>query len=260
MKPAIVGHGGASCTSDQQGAVDSAIEKAWAGLLHHDSAIDAAIQAVSLMEDDIRLNAGTGSNPRIGGKIQLDAAIATNDGRFGSVIGIEETPNPIFVAASLLSNSVNTLYGSDARDFADIRGIAKHPVVGRRNHSSDTVGAIARDTQGVIAVASSTGGPPDRIPGRVGDTAIFGSGVWCDSTVGIAATGIGEAIMRDVSCFRVAQCYLGSAGAISLSDCIIEYLDKVGETFEIGFIALTSNGMGLGIANTAMPWRFCTCD
>jgi beta-aspartyl-peptidase (threonine type) len=67
-------------------------------------------------------------------------------------------------------------------------------------HSADrdggTVGAVARDADGRLAAATSTGGIAYKRAGRVGDSPIPGAGTWADGVAAISATGDGEAILR----------------------------------------------------------------
>jgi len=65
--------------------------------------------------------------------------------------------------------------------------------------AADTVGAVALDEAGNLAVGNSTGGTFFKSPGRVGDTPIIGCGLYADNTMGAAAcTGWGEQIMKTV--------------------------------------------------------------
>src|SRR2546422_4682 len=74
-----------------------------------------------------------------------------------------------------------------------------------------TVGAVALDRNGTIAAATSTGGTPGKLPGRVGDSALIGCGTYADSSIGgVSCTGDGEAIMRVVLGHRALQ-YLKDA-------------------------------------------------
>jgi beta-aspartyl-peptidase (threonine type) len=60
-----------------------------------------------------------------------------------------------------------------------------------------TVNVIGLDSAGNLAVGVSTSGYPWKYPGRVGDSALIGSGNYCDSAVGGAAcTGRGELAIR----------------------------------------------------------------
>ncbi|HEY1015739.1 MAG TPA: isoaspartyl peptidase/L-asparaginase, partial [Herpetosiphonaceae bacterium] len=63
----------------------------------------------------------------------------------------------------------------------------------------DTVGAVALDAAGNLAAATSTGGIPNKPPGRVGDSPLIGSGLYADNeTGGCSTTGWGESIMKVV--------------------------------------------------------------
>ncbi len=249
MKPMIVCHGGAGHSAQDQPGVDKAADAGFAILSEGGSALDAVLAAVQIMENDPVLNAGTGGRRRDDGSVQLDAAIATSDGRLGAVICIEDTPNPIQVAASLLDEEINILAGTGARIWADKIGIPKKQVEGSdKPNSTDTVGAVAIDSTGAMIVASSTGGCSGRPRGRVGDTPLWGSGFWADDRIVLAATGIGEAITRELLCHRVAL-YQGD-----LEDALRFGIEIFDEDVEIGLIGLTIDGQGLGLANTGMPW------
>jgi beta-aspartyl-peptidase (threonine type) len=66
-----------------------------------------------------------------------------------------------------------------------------------------TVGAVALDAGGRMAAATSTGGTPGQLPGRVGDSPLIGCGTYAESTIGGAScTGTGEAIIRSVLAYR----------------------------------------------------------
>ena len=100
--PMIVCHGGAGHTAKDQPGVDLAADSGWSILTAGGSALDAVLAAVEIMENDPVLNAGTGGRKRADGSVQLDAAVATSDGKLGAIMAIEETPNPVHVAAGLL--------------------------------------------------------------------------------------------------------------------------------------------------------------
>jgi len=60
-----------------------------------------------------------------------------------------------------------------------------------------TVGAVARDSKGHLAAATSTGGLTNKHPGRIGDTPIVGVGTFADDkTVALSCTGTGESFIR----------------------------------------------------------------
>ena len=94
-------------------------------------AIEAAVEACVVLEDDPVFNAGTGGVFSNDGSVLLDASIQTSDGRIGFVIAMSDTPNPIRVAADLLDENINVLTGLGARKWADNRVHANRPVEGR---------------------------------------------------------------------------------------------------------------------------------
>ena len=112
-----------------------------------------------------------------------------------------------------------------------------------------TVGAVAIDKNGNISAATSTGGMTNKMPGRVGDSPIIGSGTWAQNGVcGVSSTGHGEyfikyQVAREV-CARIE--YLGKTITTSSEEILLE-LEKIDATG--GLIAIDSN------ANIAMPFN-----
>ena len=247
--PMIVCHGGAGHTAKDQPGVDLAADSGWSILSAGGSALDAVLAAVEIMENDPVLNAGTGGRKRADGSVQLDAAVATSDGKLGAIMAIEDTPNPVHIAAGLLDEPIHILVGKGARDWADSQGYEKAHVEGSDSPSgNDTVGCVAIDQNGLLAVASSTGGCTGRPRGRVGDTPLWGPGLWVDEGIALAATGIGEEITIKMLCHRVAI----QKGTLQER---LEYgLSLFDSKIEVGLIGITANGEGLGLANTEMPW------
>ncbi|MBD13548.1 MAG: peptidase T [Planctomycetaceae bacterium] len=247
--PMLVCHGGAGHTAKDQPGVDRAADAGWAILCAGGTAIEAALAAVQVMEDDPVLNAGTGGRKRADGSVQLDAAIASSDGRLGAIMAIEDTPNPIHVAAGLLDEPIHILVGQGARAWADEKGFPKAKVNGSDSPSgNDTVGCVAIDQSGLMVVASSTGGCTGRPRGRVGDTPLWGPGLWVDENVALAATGIGEEITLKMLCHRVAI-HPGS-----LQEKMQYGLSLFDPSIEVGLIGISTGGEGIGLANTGMPW------
>ena len=254
-KPMVVCHGGAGHTAKDQPGVDLAADAAWAILSSGGSALEAVLAAVEIMEDDPVLNAGTGGRKRADGSVQLDAAVATSDGRLGAIMAIEDTPNPVHVAAGLLDESIHILVGQGARDWADSQGYPKGAVEGSDSPSgNDTVGCVAIDGNGLMAVASSTGVCTGRPRGRVGDTPLWGPGLWIDEEIALAATGIGEEITIKMLCHRIAV----QTG--NLQERLEYGLSLFAPNIEVGLIGITANGEGLGLANTGMPWAIRNGD
>ena len=183
--PAVVVHGGAGAGPERLSNLQPAIEAARLVFESGGDAIQAAVEACVVLEDDPVFNAGTGSVMRNDGSVLTDASLQVSDGRMGFVAVMENTPNPIRICVDLLDEEINGLAGTGARVWADERGHLNAPVVGRPPKGNqgdvgelggsmpelqtDTVGAIARDSSGLIAAATSTGGTSHRPAGRVGD-------------------------------------------------------------------------------------------
>lgn len=230
MKPAFILHGDAweieeESSVERVAAVRAAAEAGWAVLSGGGSSLDAVERAVALMEDNPVLNAGVGSALNRDGEIELDAIIM--DGRtlaLGSVAAVRGITNPVKLARLIMEDRVHSmLVGEGARRFAELKGMrlaaqaeltvpreverfrrlqqqARYVPTGRLSPDPvDTVGAVALDSEGNVAAATSTGGVHFKLPGRVGDSPLVGSGAYADDRAGAAATtGHGESIMRVV--------------------------------------------------------------
>ncbi len=185
------------------------------------SALDAVERAVRELESCEEFNAGRGSVLTTSGEIEMDAAIARGRDRWaGAVAAVRGLAHPVTAARAVLEHGVHLLLvGKGAREFARARGIelcdpselvTEHRRLqlesarsgGRMSldHEEDvrgTVGAVARDTTGSLAAATSTGGMTNQLPGRVGDTPLIGAGTWADdATCAVSGTGAGEAYIR----------------------------------------------------------------
>ncbi|WP_137787815.1 isoaspartyl peptidase/L-asparaginase family protein [Sphingomonas sp. 3P27F8] len=255
---AIIVHGGArTIPTERHGANrDGCRAAAAAGVdLLRDgaSALDAVELAVRSLEDDVAFNAGRGAVPTAAGHVELDAAImdgSTLD--IGAVAALQDIANPVLVARMLLGEPAVLLVGEGARAFAVERGIAVtdvfavHAPGGCADH--DTVGAVAIDRQGRIAVATSTGGLPGQIPGRVGDAPIPGCGFYADDHAGgVAISGDGEKILRVTLASRVIE-QLYRHPAQSAVTTALGALARVGG--EAGLIALDVEGR-FGVAHNS---------
>lgn len=227
--PILLVHGGAWAIPDELvpshlNGVRNAVETGWRVLQKGGSALDAVESAVVIMEDDEAFDAGRGSFLNREGKVQLDALIM--DGatlRAGAVGCVEHIANPIRAARKVLSESPHVYFVAEgAERFAQEHGIAlcknEDLVIPReverlrafqadssqKDHelfapaiSHDTVGAVALDTHGNIAAATSTGGTLNKAPGRLGDSSLIGCGCYADNqSAAVSTTGWGEPIMK----------------------------------------------------------------
>ncbi len=221
------------------------------------SALQAVEACASLLEDDPLFNAGYGSVLNEDGKVEMDAAIM--DGRdvsAGAVAAIDAIANPIQLARLVLSESEHVmLIGEGALRFADHCGMPraletyfytperieqlkqakrKHKLMLDHDDAEEdsedqkygTIGAIARDPQGNLAAATSTGGIVNKRIGRVGDSPLVGAGVYADNeTCAASATGYGEDFMRTVISKTISDfIYMKEMNANQATKAGIDYL------------------------------------
>lgn len=217
--PVILVHGGAGRIPDDvvdayASGVEAAADVGWRVLEDGGSAVDAVEAAVVSMEDAEAFNAGRGGVLRQDGRVQLDALVM--DGATlaaGAVAAIETVRNAISVARLVMERSSEVLYvGEGAERFARANGVPafrnedlvterERRRLASRAATSDpgheTVGAVALDRAGNLAAGTSTGGAAFKPVGRVGDSAIIGSGGYADNELAaVSCTGDGEAFMR----------------------------------------------------------------
>jgi beta-aspartyl-peptidase (threonine type) len=238
--PAIAVHGGAGALDDsgtsglgpdapREAGVGRAATAAWEILRSGGSALDAVVLAASLLEDDPTFNAGTGATLTSTGHVELDASLM--DGATlgaGAVACVKDVKNPILLARTVLERSPHLLLvGEGASAFAREMGIPAWPnerlVIPQQRARFDaargvkpatvgggTIGAVARDRDGHLAAATSTGGTFLKRPGRVGDSPIIGAGTYADDRLAaVSSTGHGEPIIR-VTLARLVADLVGS--------------------------------------------------
>lgn len=186
------------------------------------AAVDAVQFAVALLEDSPYFNAGLGSVLNADGQVETDAAIMEGTGgRCGAVAALRGVRNPVRLARLVMDQTEHVFVaGEGASRFAREQGfelVADDELVteerraqlqaarrqGRVSLDHDehygTVGAVARDEQGCLAAATSTGGMTNKRPGRIGDTPVIGAGTFAsDGTCAVSGTGHGEYYLRTV--------------------------------------------------------------
>ena len=239
-KVALAIHGGAGTirrdemSAEREGAYRDGLQQAllrgWQVLGDTGSAMDAVERAVCVLEDNPLFNAGRGSVFTHNEKHEMDAAIMSGkDLRAGAVAAVSGIKNPIILARRVMEETEHVLLcGSGAEEFAREVGLEFAPpeyffdrfryeqlLHARRDeevsldHSPvkkfGTVGAVARDAQGHLAAATSTGGMTNKRFGRVGDTALIGAGTYADDrTCAVSCTGHGEFFIRAVTAYDAA--------------------------------------------------------
>lgn len=224
-------HGGAwdipdAMVDDHRNGVARALGIGWDIVNSGGSAVDAVEHAIRYLEDDPTFDAGRGSFVNALGEIELDASIMNGTTfRCGAIGAVQNIRNPITLARLVMEHSEHVLItGMGAVRFARENGIAQcrsddllvgrelqrwKELQGKKSFSSKeafvkklptgTVGAVAMDINGTIVAGTSTGGTPNKYPGRLGDSPLIGSGTYADSSIGgVSCTGWGEAIIKTV--------------------------------------------------------------
>lgn len=191
------------------------------------SALDVVEQMVMRLEECPLFNAGVGAVLNRDGAPELDAAIMDGKSRAcGAVAGVSRTRSPVRLARAVMERSPHVMFlgaGADAlgrelglpevtpdyfvteERFRQLKEAHRKGVIALDHDSAfGTVGAVARDAQGHLAAATSTGGLTNKHPGRVGDTPLIGAGTFADdASAAVSATGTGESFMRAVFGYHV---------------------------------------------------------
>lgn len=254
-------------SADQEHASRAGLEAALAAgaaiLEKRERALDAVEAAVRVLEEDPCYNAGRGSVLTMTGCIELDAAIM--DGRTraaGAVAGLRTTRAPISLARRLLEEGPHVfLSGKGADEFARDHGLEQVPnswfeIPERRRQLEEllaeggfddeikygTVGAVAVDVDGHVAVATSTGGLTAKRWGRVGDSPLIGAGTYADDrSAAVSATGSGEYFIRAVAAHQLAErVRLGGQSLQEALDTVLADIASLGG--KGGLIAVAPDG------------------
>lgn len=261
-------HGGAGAVpvselAPRQAAVERAREAGWAVI--GQGALAAAVAAVRHMEDEPLLNAGIGACLNADGVVELDAGVMEGATlTVGGAACLRDVRHPIDLALAVMNDGRHVLLAAHgASRFAREHGLEMaDPTIfvtdrkrQRLMEGADTVGAVARDGEGHLAVAVSTGGRTGKLPGRIGDSPIAGAGFYADDRFGaVCGTGLGEAFIRlGLARLMVVELQHGmepSAVAQGAVDYLRSSLQAPG-----GVILMPREGKPCAAFNTAaMPW------
>ncbi len=284
MRGAIIVHAGAG--SGKYAPDDrrfrellNAVEVGWAAM-KRGSSLDCVEAAVRHMEECGAFNAGRGSCLTVEGKVELDAAIMSGEGRRGAGVGaVTCTYHPVTLARRLMEKTPHILIaGERCKDYLRAAGLAAERLrpsptarlrfrtmtepgtEGRRKtdlwlglQEGSTVGAVALDAAGVPSAAVSTGGMWLKLPGRVGDSAVIGAGIYADSKAGAAsATGTGEEIIKNSLCLKACE-YLTRTDASGAARRAIELMTRASGKGTAGIITVDLKGrVGVALNTEAM--------
>jgi beta-aspartyl-peptidase (threonine type) len=275
-------------TAYRKGLQD-ALEAGYAVLENGGNAVTAVKAAVIYLEDNDLFNAGKGSVFTKKGLNEMDAAIMYGKTlEAGAVASVRNIRNPIELAEEIMLYSGHVfLSGKGANDFAIKRGIKLEPDeyfysqyrydqwreirdsdLFQLDHKSDkpvgimkdkkfgTVGAVACDSEGNVAAATSTGGMTNKQYGRIGDSPLIGSGTYANNkTCAISCTGYGEVFIRAVAAYDVS-CLIEYKNTTLQEACEVVVLKKLlSMNGEGGLIGMDAKGNAALIFNSAGMYR-----
>lgn len=284
----LVIHGGAG--SMERGklteAQDEAIRAALTKALHAGSAVlsgsgnalDAASAAVMVLEDDENFNAGRGATFTYKGINELDASIMDGKTRAaGAVSGARYTRNPVLLARAVMEQSPHVLLSREGADeFSREQGLEQvypdyfaTPERWRQleelkaqklgwfdvDMKYGTVGAVAVDSEGNTAAATSTGGLTGKRWGRIGDSPVIGAGNYADNRAcAISATGAGEFFIRIGVAHEIcARMRMKGEDAKTAADAVMQEVADMGGTG--GVIVTAPDGTAAWSFNTPGMYR-----
>ncbi|ALF54191.1 peptidase T [Nostoc piscinale CENA21] len=216
MVLSIIVHGGAKTISEDKAKANiegcqAAAEAGWSILTGGGNAQDAVEAAIRVLEDNPIFNASIGATLDTEGEVFLDAAIMEGSSYgWGGVAAVQKVRHPISVARKVMANQSMLLVSKGAEKFASEHGdemCAPSELITDEQRQEweeqgavldrpATVGCVALDDNGLLVAGTSTGGLANQPPGRVGDSALVGSGLYADNNLGACSTtGDGESII-----------------------------------------------------------------
>ena len=250
-------------------------------------AIEGVESAVKVLEDDPRLNAGTGSFPNLLGEIEMSAGVMKDDYSCGGVAAIKNIKNPISVARAVMEQTRHILLvGEGANLFAHLLGFEpydpraeltiktwkeslhkaeeeKRPIYRYYLEKAQeklqethwgTVGAVTKDEKGGLAAGTSTGGVKVQLPGRVGDSPIVGCGTFACPWGAVSMTGEGEEITRWGMARRIGEWMEEVSAQEAVNRGMEIALEK---KIPCGVIAISKHGeIGWGANGGALPLAY----
>jgi beta-aspartyl-peptidase (threonine type) len=251
----------AESRAEFEGGLTLAHEAGTAVLADGGSAVDAVCAAVEQLENHPLFNAGRGAALTSEGRAELDAAVMDGGtGLAGAIATSKHAKNPVFLARSVMERSDHLLLVDPSRKLvaswdletvdpdyfvteARIDQLARIRSLEVPAARHGTVGAVARDSRGDIAAATSTGGMAGQHEGRVGDSPLIGSGTYArNGLAAISCTGEGEAFIRGVVAYDIAarMRYLGSGLGEAVTRTVETELTERGASG--GLVAVDGDG------------------
>ena len=260
-----------------------ALRAGWKILRAGGSALDAVQATVVVMEDSPHFNAGHGAALTEAAEHELDASIM--DGAtlaVGAVCTVSRTRNPVKAARAVLESGravllcgvaadrfaelqglemVSNTYFTTQRRIDALRSLQEKAATGSFIPASEaekhgTVGAVARDANGHLAAATSTGGFNNKPAGRVGDTPIIGAGTYArDGVCAVSCTGQGEIFIRRVAAYDLAARIHYGGQAMEDAANVLVFDTLASHNIGAGMVTLGATGNPFAPYNTLGMYR-----
>jgi beta-aspartyl-peptidase (threonine type) len=299
-RPVIIAHGGAGAWHPERSqagleGVKRAAKKGFEILHSGGSPVDAVMEAVAVMEDDSAFNAGYGSSLNIEKRVEMEASIMNGKTlQAGAVALLKDIRNPVHLAKIVMEKTDHVFVaGEGAEKLARIFNLERrNPITELRLKyyeeqkktlldgkfelpklvnlvktypdlfELETVGAVALDNEGNVAAATSTGGFPLKLPGRIGDSPLIGCGTYADNQAGAcSATGVGELAIRLVLSKTTCNYMENGKTAQEAVESAVKLVNKrIREAYNrMGLIAVDLHGR-IGAAHNSpnMCWAYVT--
>jgi len=267
--PALIIHGGAGRPRARvmrdriAGSLQRIADGLWIQIQAGNAALDVAVEAAVLLEDDPLFNAGLGSKLQRDGAARLSAALMNGEtARFSGVVNVEGLLNPIRLCAHLQEERDRVLSGQGAFERARSLGLSEGDVrtqtaidewTNAIGGETGTIGAIVLDKQGRIAAATSTGGRGMEGPGRVSDSCTV-AGNYATQRAGVSCTGIGEDIVDGALAVRLVTAVEGGSPIREAATSLQHHMKL--RHWNAGLIGLDSTGDWAAIHTTEiMYWH-----
>lgn len=257
------------------------------------SAVDAVVEAVAIMEDNGAFNAGYGSSLSIEKRVEMEASIMDGKTLQAGAVGLlKDIKNPIRLAKIVMEKTDHVfVVGEGAEKLAKAFNLERrNPVTDLRLRYYEqqmealldgkfglpklasliksypelfdlgTVGAVALDNYGNVAAATSTGGFPLKLPGRIGDSPLIGCGTYADNRAGACSTtGVGEVAIRLVLAKTVCNYMESGESAQRAAELAIKLVNEriAGSHNSMGLISVDMRG-GIGAAHNSpnLCWAY----
>jgi beta-aspartyl-peptidase (threonine type) len=299
-KPIIVVHGGAGNWQPERvnpglEGVKKAAKKGFDIMAMGGSALDAVVEAVAVLEDEGVFNAGYGSALTIEKTVEMEASVMDGKTLKAGAVGLlRDIRNPVRLARIVMEHTDHVfIVGKGAEKLAKLFNLERrNPVTELRlkyyeqqkqallegkfelpklaslvkEHPElfdlETVGAVALDKGGNVAAATSTGGFPLKLPGRIGDSPLIGCGTYADNRSGAcSATGVGEIAIR--LCLAKTVCnYMeeGKTAQEAVEAAITLVNERMAGTYNaMGLIAVSAKGdFGAAHNSKHLCWAYLT--